>query len=40
MIRPTLVLCAWIAIGATLITISALLQRARQRPAPAAGQAG
>jgi Carboxypeptidase regulatory-like domain len=40
MIRPTLVLCAWIAIGAALITISALLHRARQRPAPAAGPAG
>jgi len=33
MIRPTLVLCAWIAIGAALITVSALLRRARQRPA-------
>jgi len=40
MIRPTLVLCAWIAIGAALITVSALLRRARQRPAPAAGPAG
>jgi Carboxypeptidase regulatory-like domain len=35
MIRPTLVLCAWIAIGATLITIPALLRRAKQQPAPA-----
>ena len=40
MIRPTLVLCAWIAIGAALLTVSALLHRARQRPAPAAGPAG
>jgi Carboxypeptidase regulatory-like domain/Protein of unknown function (DUF3533) len=44
MIRPTLVLCAWILIGAALITITALRQRARQRPpatspAPAAGPA-
>jgi hypothetical protein len=41
LIRPTLVLCAWIAIGAVLITASALLDRARQRPAPptAAGPA-
>jgi hypothetical protein len=40
MIRPTLVLCTWIALGATLITLSALLHRARQRPAPAAASAG
>ena len=40
MIRPTLVLCAWIAIGAALITVSALLHRARQQPAPATGPAG
>jgi hypothetical protein len=41
MIRPTLVLCAWIAIGITLITVSALVQRARQQTAPAAaGPAG
>jgi Carboxypeptidase regulatory-like domain len=39
MIRPTLVLCAWIAIGAALITVSALLHRARQQPAPAPGPA-
>jgi Carboxypeptidase regulatory-like domain/Protein of unknown function (DUF3533) len=42
MIRPTLVLSAWILIGATLVTVSALLPRARQRPpapAPAAGPA-
>jgi hypothetical protein len=39
MIRPTLVLCAWIAIGAVLIAVPALLHRARQRPAPAAGPA-
>lgn len=36
MIRPTLVLCAWIAIGAALVTASALLQQARQRQAPPA----
>lgn len=35
MTRPTLVLCAWIAAGAALITTSALLERARQRQAPA-----
>jgi hypothetical protein len=40
MIRPTLVLCAWIALGIALITISDLLHRARQRPAPAVGPAG
>jgi hypothetical protein len=40
MIRPSGVLCAWIAIGAALITVPALLHRARQRPAPAAGPAG
>jgi hypothetical protein len=39
MIRPTLVLCAWIALGAALITVSALLHRARPQPAPAAGPA-
>jgi Carboxypeptidase regulatory-like domain len=40
MIRPTLVLCAWIALGAALITIPALPRRASQRPAPAPGPAG
>ena len=40
MIRPTLVLCAWIALGAALITVPALLHRARQQPAPAAGPPG
>jgi hypothetical protein len=38
MIRPTLVLCTWILIGITLITVPALLKRARQRP-PAPGPA-
>ena len=33
MIRPTLVLCAWILIGVTLVTIPGLLQRARRLPA-------
>ncbi len=35
MTRPTLVLCAWIAAGAALITASALLPGARQPQAPA-----
>ena len=35
MIRPTLVLCAWIAFGAALITASALVARAKQRQAAA-----
>ena len=35
MIRPTLVLCTWIAVGAALVAVSALRQRARQRQAPA-----
>jgi hypothetical protein len=39
MIRPTLVLCAWITVGAALITASAQRQRARQRQTPAAGEA-
>ena len=35
MIRPTLVLCAWVAVGAALVAISAQRQRARPRQAPA-----
>jgi hypothetical protein len=37
MIRPTLALCAWIAVGAALVTISALLRGAGQPQAPATG---
>jgi hypothetical protein len=39
-IRPTLVLLAWIAIGAALITAAALLERARQRQATAVPAVG
>jgi hypothetical protein len=40
MIRPTLVLCAWIAIGSVLITVSALLDPGKVPPASAADPAG